>query len=97
MEDWSVPAMGCGDAGLIWGGFGGEQCSVPLTAPLCHLQPPVVLRRLRPARPTPEASMGGPSPPCGALPRLGNTRVLITLSISHVSLLLEGTGMRGGL
>lgn len=73
MEDWSVPAVGCGGAGLIWGGFGGEQCSVPLTAPHCHLQPPVVLRGLCPARPAPEASMGTPSAPCGAPPRLGNT------------------------
>lgn len=73
MEDWSVPAVGCGGAELIWGGFGGEQCSVLLTAPHCHLQPPVVLRGLCPARPAPEASMGTPSTPCGAPPRLGNT------------------------
>lgn len=68
---------------------------MPLTASLCHLQPPVVLRRLCPgALPLiAEATVDAPSPPCGVPPHLGNPRVVTTLSISHVSLPLEGTGM----
>ena len=43
---------------------------MPLTASLCHLQPPVVLRRLCPgALPLiAEATVDAPSPPCGVPP-----------------------------